>query len=89
MREMRAIAFVTRLIDDGRISGGEMKRMFIHGIEADDVMREMSAATKLDADWDRLNALKDVGRRHAGMWLDASFNRVGKESTIDIGEKYL
>jgi hypothetical protein len=40
MREMRAIAFVTKLIDDGKISDNSLKRMLIHGIEAADVMAE-------------------------------------------------
>jgi NTE family protein len=43
MREMRAIAFVTKLIDDGRISDNSLKRMLIHGIEAADVIAELSA----------------------------------------------
>ena len=33
MREMRAIAFVTRLIDDGKVSDQEMTRLYIHAIE--------------------------------------------------------
>jgi len=30
MREMRAIAFVTKLIDDGKVSDNSLKRMLIH-----------------------------------------------------------
>jgi hypothetical protein len=41
MREMRAIAFVTKLIDDGKILDNSMKRMLIHGIDAADVMTEV------------------------------------------------
>ena len=43
MREMRAIAFVTELIDDGKICGNSMKRMLIHGIDAADVMTGLGA----------------------------------------------
>ena len=39
MREMRAIAFVTQLIDEGKIAGG--KRMYMHLIEAEDVIRDV------------------------------------------------
>jgi NTE family protein len=45
MREMRAIALVTKLVDDGRISDNSLKRMVIHGIEAADVMAKLSALT--------------------------------------------
>ena len=37
MREMRAVAFVTKLIDDGKLSQGDAKRMLIHSVCADDV----------------------------------------------------
>jgi NTE family protein len=38
LREMRAIRFVTRLIDDGIIVDGSLRRMRIHAIAADDVI---------------------------------------------------
>jgi hypothetical protein len=38
LREMRAIRFVTRLIDDGTVVDGSLRRMRIHTIAADDVI---------------------------------------------------
>jgi NTE family protein len=89
MREMRAIAFVTKLIDDGKILDNSMKRMLIHGIEAADVMAELGTLNKLNADWDNLNHLMKVGRERADAWLKQNFGRLGKESTVDIREEYL
>jgi NTE family protein len=89
MREMRAIAFVTKLIDDGKILGNSMKRMLIHGIEAADVMAELSALNKLNADWDNLTYLMKVGHEQADIWLQKNFDRLGKESTVDIVDKFL
>jgi NTE family protein len=89
MREMRAIAFVTKLIDDGRISDNSLKRMLIHGIEAADVMADLTALNKLNADWDNLTYLMGLGRERADVWLATNFDRLGKESTIDIREEYL
>lgn len=89
MREMRAIAFVTKLIDDGNICGNSMKRMLIHGIDAADVMAELGALDKLNADWDNLTKLMKVGRERADAWLQKKFGRLGKESTVDIREEYL
>src|SRR5260370_3434206 len=43
MREMRAIAFVTKLIDDGKILDNSMMRMLVHAIEAADVMADLRA----------------------------------------------
>ena len=89
MREMRAIAFVTKLIDDGRISDNSLKRMLIHGIEAADVMADLTALNKLNADWDNLTYLMGLGRERADVWLATNFDRLGKESTINIREEYL
>ena len=89
MREMRAIAFVTQLIDDGKILDNSMKRMLIHGIEAADVMAELGALNKLNADWDNLSHLMKVGRERADTWLQKNFGRLGEESTVDIREEYL
>jgi NTE family protein len=89
MREMRAIAFVTKLIDDRKILDNSMKRMLIHGIEAADVMAELGALNKLNADWDNLNHLMKVGRERTDAWLQNNFDRLGEESTVDIREEYL
>ncbi|ACB95364.1 patatin-like phospholipase family protein [Beijerinckia indica] len=89
MREMRSVCFVTKLIEEQKILDNTMKRMLIHSIEADDVMRTMSAGSKLNADWDQVNKLMNVGRERADAWLAAHFGQLGRESTIDISEKYL
>lgn len=89
MREMRAIAFVTRLIDEGKIAAGEMKRMLIHMIEADELMVDFGVASKLNPDWQFLCHLRDMGRERARHWIESTIGRLGRESTIDIGEEFL
>jgi NTE family protein len=82
--EMRAIAFVTRLIDQGRIPEGTMKRMLLHSIAADDVMQMLGAVSKMNTSWEFLTQLRDIGRARAAEWLGDAFDRVGEESTTDI-----
>ena len=89
LREMRAIRFVTRLIDDGTVVDGSLRRMRIHAIEADDVIAKLSIASKLDADWEFLTSLRDTGREAAEQWLDAHFDRIGVESTVDLQAVYM
>lgn len=89
MREMRAIAFVTDLIDDGQIKNGSLKRMHIHAIAADEFMRELSVSSKLNPDWEFLTHLRDIGREHAERWLATCFEKVQIESSIDIRRMYL
>jgi NTE family protein len=89
MREMRAIAFVGRLIDEGKLVDKEMKRMRMHAIEAEDVMQGLGVASKLNADWEFLTHLHDIGRRRAGAWLEANFDRLGVEGTVDVAARYV
>jgi NTE family protein len=89
MREMRAIAFVTKLIDSGAEAAHDLKRINIHSISADDVTLDLGVASKLNADWGFLTELRDAGRQHADNWLTANYSRIGRESTVDIHATYL
>jgi NTE family protein len=88
-RELRAIAFVGKLIDDGKVADGSLKRMLIHSIEADDVMQGLGPISQLNADGQFLAHLHDIGRNRADRWLEAHLDMVGLESTVDIRAKYL
>jgi len=87
MREMRAIAFFTQLIDEGKIPGG--KRMFMHLIEAEDVIRDLAGSSKMNGTWKFLTHLFEVGRERADRWINANYDRLGKENTVDLQAKYL
>jgi NTE family protein len=89
LREMRAIGFVTRLIDNGAVVDGSLRRMRIHAIAADDVITKLSIASKLDADWEFLTSLRDTGRERAKQWLGAHFDRLGVQSTVDLEAVYM
>jgi NTE family protein len=89
MREMRAIDFVTRLIDKDVNGGLKLKRMYIHSICADDVTLNLGVASKLNADWGFLTSLRDAGRDHASRWLESNFDAVGERSSVDIHATYL
>lgn len=89
MREMRAIAFVTDLIDQQQVQPDSLKRMFIHSIEAESFMSSLSVSSKLNADWEFLTHLRDVGREAADSWLSDSFANVSAQSSVDIRERFL
>jgi NTE family protein len=61
-----------------------MKRMLIHSIADDEMMRTLTVNSKLNADWEFLTHLRDVGHARAGRWLEENFDRVGKETTVDF-----
>ena len=87
MREMRVIAMITQMIDDGRLSGG--KRMFFHLIEAEDITRVLSASSKMNFDWKFLMHLFAMGRARAEGWLTDNFKLLGVETTLDLHSRYL
>ena len=89
MREMRAIAYVTSLVERGKLSAAEAKRMFIHSIRADEAMVRHGVSSKFNLDWKFLCHLRDEGREHAGQWLRRHFEQIGRESSVDIRADFL
>lgn len=89
MREMRAISFVTSLIQDGKVAKGEMKEMLIHSIRADETMAGLGVSSKLNADWNFLCHLRDRGRAEAERWLAATYDSIGEKSSVDVRAEFL
>ena len=89
LREMRAIAFVTQLIESDAGKSLDLQRVFVHGISDDETMKKLGVSSKLNADWGALTDLRDCGRERAGEWLEANYDEIGKRSTVDIRDRYL
>lgn len=89
MREMRAIAFVAKLIDDGKLEQEGYKKLNIHMIEAEEIMSSLSNSSKMNADWDFLCYLRDIGRQAAEDWLKKNFEHIGVKSSLDIRSYFL
>ena len=90
MREMRAIAFVTQA-DRRRPARGRQQAQ-AHADPRHRRRRRDAGSrrrSKLNADWEFLLHLHDVGRERAQAWLDGDFALVGKDSSVDIRNKYL
>ena len=84
LRELRAIGFVRDLITEGRIPDGAMKNVLIHMIADDDLMRDLSVATKMLPTAPILGALKTAGRAAAGAFLDAHRGDIGVRPSVDL-----
>jgi NTE family protein len=87
MREMRAVAFVNKLVDDGKMPEG--KKILIHLIEAEDLISELPDSSKMNVDWNFVSHLQAIGRRRADDWVTSNFNRLGVESTTNVQTRYL
>ncbi len=84
LRELRAINFVQRLIADGAVTEGAMKNVFVHMIADDDLMRELSVATKLLPNPYLLGRLKEAGRAAADRFLTDHFDDLNTTSSTDL-----
>jgi len=89
MAEMRAIHFVQRLLDAGRLEQPRYRRLFLHVIEDEPRMREFKLSTKFNGDWQFLLTLKRYGREAADLWLAEHGEKIGRESSVDIRERFL
>jgi NTE family protein len=88
LAEYRAIAFVAREIDLGRLphgfGAGEYRRIHAHRIVLGDGRKAYSADSKLSTDYDFFRMLHAGGRRAARHFLDAHFDDIGVRSTFDL-----
>lgn len=92
LRELRVVAFVTRLIEQGWLKDeyrGRMKHVLLHAIRADEALCGLSAASKFNTDWAFLCRLRDLGRAVAGSWLAKNFDDIGVRSSVDVNRDYL
>lgn len=88
MREMRAISFVTSLIESGKVSANDLKQTLVHSIRSDETMTELGVSSKLNADWEFLCFLRDRGREVATDWLRDNYDDIGIRSTVDIHQEF-
>jgi len=84
LKELRAIDFVARLIDGGKLDEGHYRRERIHIIENEQALMKMGASSKMNAEWAFLTHLRDLGRETAAAWLDRNFADIGIRSTVDL-----
>jgi NTE family protein len=89
MREMRAIAFVQKLLRQDRLDPDRYKSMLIHDIRDDERMAAFDADSKFSTDWEMLTRLRDLGRETASRWLETHAADVGSRSTTPMHELYL
>jgi NTE family protein len=92
LKEMRAIAFVTRMIEEDWLKEeyrGRLKKLFMHSLRADDTLSHLSVASKFNTDWRFLLYLRDLGREATREWLEQNFANIGQRSTVDLRAEFL
>ncbi|MFY7776794.1 MAG: patatin-like phospholipase family protein [Elstera sp.] len=88
MREMRAIHFVSRLIDGGHLSPEQYKQLNMHMIEAEQELAALGASSKLSSEPAFLEHLFEIGRKSADAWLSVHFDDINHRSTLDLAKTF-
>lgn len=87
--EMRAIAFVSKLVRQGKLDPGRYKDLRLHMIADDEGLAPYNASSKLNTDRAFLDELFGLGRKAADGWLKAHRDAVGVRGTLDIERQFL
>jgi len=86
--EYRAIDFVARLIDQGRLprgtGAGQYRRINVHRIVLDRFGTHFDAFSRLSTDYDFFEMLRVSGKRAARRFLDEHFDDIGVRGTVDL-----
>ncbi|MEM9968178.1 MAG: patatin-like phospholipase family protein [Pseudomonadota bacterium] len=84
LRELRAIDFVQRLLDEGAMDETRMRRIRIHMIADDTLMAKLSVATKLVPNPTVISTLRAAGETAAEKFLSEHKQNIGNRSSIDL-----
>lgn len=91
--ELRAIAFVQKLLDEGMMTETAeqaYRRLTIHALRGGQVLRDLSLQTKYDTSWVFLTELRDKGRAEAEQWLGSCSKYLGSgQSSVDLQKEFL
>ncbi len=87
--EMRAIAFVRRLVIEGRVDPGRYKQLRLHMVADDEGLAPLHPSSKLNTEPRFLEALHGLGHAAAERWLAKHRADLGRRSTLNIEASFL
>jgi NTE family protein len=89
LREMRAISFITKLIDKGIIGEGKMKRLYMHLIRDQEKFLDFDLSNALNSTPEFINDLHDAGIKAGQKWIKDNYEDIGKRSTFDVDASFV
>ncbi|MDP3372231.1 MAG: patatin-like phospholipase family protein [Candidatus Paracaedibacteraceae bacterium] len=84
VREMRAISYITDMIDKGELDQTKHKRLRMHVIEDESVFQDLGWSSKLNTEWEFLTHLFEKGRAAGDAWLKENFDSIGVRTTAQL-----
>ena len=89
MAEMRAIGFVQRLVQQGRLGQGQYKNLRLHMIADEEQLAQLHPSSKLNTERGFIEHLHGLGLGAAERWLDQHRADIGQRSTLDPAATFL
>lgn len=83
LKELRMMALLRRVASLGDEEGEKWAKMRVHSIR-NEIMTQLSASSKLIAEWDFFCMLRDEGRRSAQTFLECHGEDLGRRSSLDL-----
>ena len=83
LKELRMIALLRQVANPGDSEGAQWAGMRIHRV-ASEMLTELGASSKLNAEWEFFSLLHDEGRRSAQVFLETHALDLGRRSTLDL-----
>lgn len=84
LAELRAIEFVSRMLEQGRLDSAHYKNVLMHRIDGGSVLKTYGAASKSRADLRFVSELFALGRERGQRWLQQRRADLGIRSTLHI-----
>ena len=86
--ELRAIEFVNRMIEEGRLphgtAAGEYRKIRVHRIVLEGLGERMSSSSKVRNDFESFELLRKLGQRAARHFLKTHYAAIGERSSAEV-----
>ena len=89
LREMRAIYFVTKLIDKGVITDPSIRRLNMHLIRNPEVAGQIDMSSALNTDIGFFEYMFKEGRKTGKEWLKDNYQHIGVRTSAEIEKDFI
>lgn len=89
LTQVRAIAFVNHLVEQGIVTHPGARAVRVHRIDGGPALAAYPASSRSSPDAVMIQQLFDAGRQAGGAWLARHFDALGRHGTVDLRRDYL
>jgi len=89
MHEIRAIYFISKMVEKGIVNDKSIKILNLHVIRDREFFEELDLSTAMNTDWNFLLQLFEAGKRSGEKWLEDHYDDIGVRSSAQIEEDFI